>query len=104
MERFDIYWADIPFEENSSNKTRPALVITEIGEQIMFLKITTKGTAAEYHLPITEWKKAGLKEPSYISYQPFYRIEKSKVGEKIGRLQQIDIFMLENYLTTGRKK
>lgn len=102
MERFDIYWADIPFEDEDNDKNRPALVITEIKEQVLFLKITTKGTASEYHLPITEWEKAGLSEPSYISYQPFYRIEKSKVGERIGRLQQIDIFRLENYLTNGR--
>lgn len=102
MERYDIYWALIPFEETDAEKSRPALVITEVSDQVMFLKITTKGKTPDFHMTITEWEKAGLTEPSYISYQPFYRIEKDKIGDKIGRLQQIDIFRLENYLINGK--
>lgn len=104
MERYDIYWADIPYYDDDGNKIRPAVVIADIGESVKFLKITSAGKTASLQLPITEWQSAGLSKESYIVFEPFYDISKDRVKERIGRLQTIDIMHLENFLIYGRNR
>lgn len=95
MNKSDIYWAEVKFQENDETKTRPALVIGSSKDTVSVLKITTKGTSSEYQYEILEWEAAGLTRPSYISYEPVIILPRRMIGDKIGSLQAVDKLRLE---------
>lgn len=103
MERYDIYWADIPYYDEDGSKIRPAVIVADIGTKIKVLKITSVGKAPNLQLRISAWHEAGLSKESFIVFEPFYDIDKSRIKEKIGRLQLIDIMHLENYFINGKR-
>ena len=95
MERYDIYYASVPFEDINQSKDRSILIIAEVNETVRTLKITSQPKTSEHQYRIKEWSKAGLSKESYICYTPFIDIKKKTLGEKIGRLQASDIMMFE---------
>ncbi len=98
MEKYDIYYATVPFEDIEGSKDRPILVIAKIDDKVRSLKITSKPSTSEFQYKIIEWEKAGLSKESYICYSPYVDIKKESLGERIGRLQGSDILMFEMQL------
>ena len=96
MNKYDIYWAIVPFEEGKGEKRRPILIFNETVFLISAFPITSKGKSIEYQCEIAEWKKSGLTMPSYIKLKPIRFTDKSMIKEKIGELQLSDIYRLEN--------
>lgn len=95
MNKNDIYWAEIHFQDEDETKVRPALIINESRDSVTVLKITTKGNASDYQFEIIEWEAAGLLKPSYISFEPTIIVPRDKLGDRIGKLQLADRLRFE---------
>lgn len=98
MNKYEIYWADVPFEDSDESKLRPILILNDVALVITALKITSKGKSTATQIEISNWKGAGLSKQSYICIDKCLRLDKSAIGEKIGELQLIDKYMLQKAL------
>lgn len=99
MNKYDIYLADVPFQETDETKLRPILILNDAAFLVSIFPITSKGKTAQTHYKIIEWREAGLDRESYISLEPKKMTDKSMIRKKIGQLQAIDIFKLEMLLS-----
>ena len=95
MNKNDIYWAEIKYEDVDGEKTRPALVIGSSKDTVSVLKITSQGSSSAHQYEIIEWEKAGLSRPSYISYEPKIILPAEMIGDRIGTLQSVDRLRFE---------
>lgn len=97
MEPMDIYIANVPFDEETDRKIRPALVIEVERERVIVFKITSqyqnKSTQIKrLYYPIKEWQEAGLYKKSYVDTYKMYRLAKKWIFSRqpIGKLTDID--------------
>lgn len=104
----DLYIANIPFDDVSKSKLRPALVVDVYGEYVLVFKITSKyvsksNTVRKFYYPIKYWKEAGLLKKFYVDIHKNYRITRDIVFNRppIGRLKITDIndlfLFVQNY-------
>lgn len=97
MEPMDIYIADVPFDEGTGSKVRPALVIEVGSEKVVVFKVTSQyknksSQIKKLYYPIKEWEKAGLKKESYVDTHKLYRLAKKWIFSRkpIGKLTDTD--------------
>lgn len=112
---YNIYIANIPFDDSNRSKFRPALLI-DVGESTAVVyKITSKyqnksDKVKDFYYPIMNWKDAHLRKPSYIDVHKTYRLPQSIVfkHQPIGMLSEYDVIALfdfvNNYLNKLNKK
>ena len=94
--KWDIILVPFPFTDLSTNKKRPALVISpnqynkswEVVIAFITSNLSSKPRMGDYK--IRAWQKAGLPKPSLIRMR-FATIDKSIIIKKIGELTEIDI-------------
>lgn len=99
IKQWEIYWAKVRFEDSPEVKTRPVVIINANIVAIVCLKITSQNRGDEPpEYSIREWQKAGLDKESYIRHDKFIRLRESDLGEKIGRLNEIDQLLLQHRL------
>lgn len=101
----DIYIANVPFDERTGGKIRPALVIEVGRERVMVFKITSQYKTKSVHIqrlyyPIKEWQQAGLNKQSYVDIHRLYRLPRKWVfsHQPIGKLTDIDRISLFNFI------
>lgn len=97
MKPMDIYIADVPFDEGTGSKVRPALVIEVGSEKVVVFKVTSQyknksEKIKKMYYPIKEWEKAGLKKESCVDTHKLYRLAKRWIFSRkpIGKLTAID--------------
>lgn len=83
MKQGHIYKLNFPYEDGQGSKNRPVfiIVITVDNQKALGLKITR--TPRHNRVPITKWKKAGLKAPSHIQfdyYETFDNVTLTSIG------------------------
>lgn len=106
---WDIYNADVFFEDKIKKKTRPVLVIDDINNICLSLKIThnTKRIGIDEYT-IVEWQDAGLDTKSNVRISKLIPLENKYLNEKRGVLQKIDreelIKKIETYLVLNNAK
>lgn len=100
MNKYDLYYAEFPFDDTEESKVRPVLILNDSVCFAVVFKISSKGKTARIQYRIKDWKGAGLQMESFIYINQSYRLEKAKFKEKIGTLQLEDRFALENRLIT----
>lgn len=106
---WDIYDADVFFEDKIQKKTRPVLVIDEINNICLSLKIThnTKRTGIDEYT-IVEWKEAGLDTKSNVRISKLIPLDNKFLIGKRGVLQTFDrkalIDKIETYLVLNNAK
>ena len=107
----DIYIANVPFDEGTGSKVRPALVIEVGKERVMVFKVTSqyqnKSTQIKkLYYPIKEWQQAGLKKQSYVDIHKLYDLSKKWVFSKqpIGKLTNLDRLALFNFIKKEKQK
>lgn len=88
--KWDIWWADVAFEEDLSKiKRRPVLIIDKQTACILSLKMTShaprKNFEGEYE--IKDWQKAGLPKPTTIRVSKPIPLAKQSFQQKIGSLE-----------------
>lgn len=110
MKSMDIYIADVPFDEGTGSKVRPALVIEVESEKVVVFKVTSqyKNKSAQIkklYYPIKEWKNAGLKKESYVDTHKLYRLAKRWIFSRkpIGKLTDIDCLGLFEFIDQLKK-
>lgn len=112
---FNIYIADVPFDQSNKSKVRPALLIeVDAGKAIVY-KITSKYEKKSkkiktFYYPIVDWKEAHLLKKSYIDIHKAYRLPQEIVFKHppIGMLSQYDVIRLfdfaNNFWTNKKNK
>lgn len=110
MEPMDIYIANVPFDEGTGEKIRPALVIEVDREQVMVFKVTSQYRNKSVQIkrlyyPIKEWQQAGLKKQSYVDIHRLYRLSKKWIfsHQPIGKLTDIDRLALFNFIKNTKR-
>lgn len=106
-----IYIANIPFDEGSGAKTRPALVVMPTQMKTGVLKITSQYKnktpfIKKMYFPIDHWKEAGLTKPSYIDIHKIYQIPTSTIVSRppIGKLTDEDALNLFDMVRSQKRE
>ncbi len=106
---WDIYNADVFFEDKIKKKTKPVLVVDEINNICLSLKIThnIRRTGIDEYT-IVEWKEAGLDTKSNVRISKLIPLDNKYLNEKRGVLQPFDrtalIDKIETYLVLNNAK
>ena len=102
MSRWEIWEADVPFEEGKGSKLRPVLVLSQTELLVLSLKMTShepriKTIEGEYE--IYRWKDAGLAKPTVIQCSKKLKLDHSRfTGKQYGRLSAVDIIGVQAIL------
>ena len=98
MKRWEIYWADVRFEDTSETKIRPIVIVNETMAFVVgFGVYSASPRPMTTDFVIQDWKQAGLDHQSTIRTDRLVRIDKSDVHEKIGELSRKDSMLLALY-------
>ncbi|MEE6716466.1 type II toxin-antitoxin system PemK/MazF family toxin [Schleiferilactobacillus harbinensis] len=104
-EPYQLYLADVPFDDKPGTKYRPALIIMPNVGKTTIYKVTTghdkksKEIRAVYY-KISDWKKAGLRFQSYVDVHVTYTVPTRSLTKKklIGRLSDSDAAQLFDFI------
>ena len=96
IKQWEIWWADVKFEESDEIKRRPVLVINPQKAFVMSLKMTgtCRGDNSSEYV-VREWKKAGLSKPTFIRLKGYLKLYSKDFHGKIGTLDPLDIYLLQ---------
>lgn len=98
MKRWEIYWADVKFEETNGSKIRPIVILNDNVAFVVGLGVTSSSPRPESKdYVIKDWEQAGLDHQSTIRVDRSVRINKDSVFEKIGELSKRDSMILALY-------
>ena len=91
LRKWDVWLANVMFDEVEEVKTRPVLVIDSC--RILVLKMTTHEPRDMFtrEYAVKEYKQAGLTRPTTIRGDRIVQLEEKDFLEKLGRLQLNDI-------------
>ena len=92
MNKWDIWLADVPFEDIEGSKPRPVLIIDPTNALVTTFKITShepRNDPAEYR--VIKWRGAGLTNPSTIRCSKIIALEREDFIKYRGHLQPEDI-------------
>lgn len=103
--KWDIVLVPFPFTDLSTNKKRPALIVSpdeyNSGPDVVIAfitsKINVKARLGDYH--IQEWQKASLPKASMIRMK-FATIDKTIIVKKLGELSTKDVEFFKKELTS----
>lgn len=101
MERWDIFAADVPYEEDpNKSDIHPVLIISD--NECLVLKVTSHNGSDKpkpYEYTVMKWKEAGLTKLSFIQCNRFIQLSKDRfTGKYYGRLQMVDIIGLQQMM------
>lgn len=102
---FQIYLADVPYDEKPGSKYRPALVMIPHVGQTRIYKVTTRyeeksDTIQDIYYKIKNWRQAGLDRQSYVDVHKTYEVPTWKLTETRlkGTLTDEDAVRLLNHI------
>ena len=102
MHRWEIWEANVPFEEGKGSKFRPVLILSQKEMLVLSLKMTShepryKKIEGEYE--VYRWKEAGLEKQTVIQCSKKLKLDISSfTGKKFGRLAAVDILGIQALL------
>lgn len=97
MSRWDIYIADVPFEDLPHSKVRPIIILGEEALVIDCLKMTSHPPRpGEYALK--RWKEAGLHKETTVRISKRLSLARSRLKKYVGALHIDDILEIEKRL------
>lgn len=97
MNQYDIYLADVPFEEVKETKVRPIVILEDKSFLVTCVPVTSNTSRPEDYV-IVNWKEAGLRQPSAIRISKMIELDSCLIDRKIGHLHPIDILGLQSRL------
>ena len=99
MNKWDIYLADVPFEDTPESKIRPILILGTCAVLIDCLKMTSHpARLGEYTLQ--KWSEAGLRKPTTVRFSKRLQLRQQCLRKKLGHLHPIDIFEIEKRISS----
>ena len=103
FEKFDVWWAEVPFEEDpAKSKKRPVLILEDETICVIALKMTTHEPRynkldGEYEL--VKWEAAGLSKPTVAQCSKRLKLPVENFSKRIGRLASIDVTSIKYMLS-----
>ena len=98
MKRWEIYWADVRFEDTDGYKVRPVVILNETVAFVVGFGVYSASPRPKTNdYVIRDWKQAGLDHQSTIRPDRLVSIDKNRVYEKIGELSKRDSMLLALY-------
>ena len=96
IDKYEIWQAQVKFEDIDEMKNRPVLILVQIGDQITAYKATgTDRGDSEVEYKLRNWREAGLTKPTSIRITKMLKLSESDLLYKIGKLSEEDIMRLE---------
>jgi len=95
ISKYDIWLAEVRFSEIEETKVRPVLILDQIKNEVLCLRMTSKlpQTADDYE--IVYWKEAGLFKQTVINTTLRLRLERNKLISRIGALHDSDRILMQ---------
>lgn len=97
MTKWDIYFANVPFEDLPESKLRPVIILDDSVAVVDCLKLTGRAPRPGEYV-IQKWAEAGLHKPTTVRLSKRLSLDKAELRFRIGSLQPIDIFEIEKRL------
>ena len=91
--KWDIWLAEVPFEDINERKTRPILVIEGKGYYIDCWKMTSN-ISAQGSIKLIKWKEAGLNVETSVILSKKLELSEMYLHHKIGVLHPFDILRI----------
>ncbi|MEK6792424.1 MAG: type II toxin-antitoxin system PemK/MazF family toxin [Nanoarchaeota archaeon] len=94
MERFvkgDVVIVEFPFSDLSSNKKRPAIVISPIaGSEYLLCQITSRTYASNEEIPLklNDFIKGRISRDSFVRYTKLFTSKNTLIHYQAGKLKQ----------------
>jgi mRNA-degrading endonuclease toxin of MazEF toxin-antitoxin module len=86
----EIYLCRFPFTSGATSKPRPALVLFDLGIDVLISRITSAARFGPLDIPISDWSSAGLAKASVARLDRLVTAEKTLLGRRLGQLSSID--------------
>ncbi len=86
----EIYICRFPFTTGTTSKARPALVLFDLGADVLICRITSAAKSTPLDIAIGDWKSAGLAKPSIARLDRLVTAEKSLLHVQVGELSSLD--------------
>jgi mRNA interferase MazF len=87
----DLLLVVFPFAHGGQGKQRPALVITDSGDNdVVLARVTTQPWNTAFDVKIADWRAAGLMAPSIVRLHKLATIDKSLIQRLLGKLTTKD--------------
>lgn len=101
MTRWEIWWANVKFEDCERVKCRPVLVLDKRISYILSFKITSHSARKRFpgEYEILQWKAAGLEKPSVVRLSKALRLQESDFVGRMGLLSDSDIMAIRSLLS-----
>ena len=85
-----IYICRFPYTSGDLSKPRPALVLFDLGPDVVICRITSVQHTGDLDISVGEWAVAGLAKPSVIRLNRLVTAEKTLLGTRLGELSAGD--------------
>ncbi len=86
----DVFICQFPFTSGATSKTRPVLVLFELGPDAIICRITSVPRSEPLDVGLTDWRPAGLLKPSVARLGHIVTAEKSIFLRRLGALSAGD--------------
>ena len=101
MKRWEVYWADFPYEDIPGQGKRRPVVITQDKEvYVLTLKVTSQQARANdpYDYPLRYWQEANLPSASVVRVSKLAKLRPEAIKDYIGQLQPFDILRIQTLM------
>lgn len=96
MNRWDVYWADAPFEDDPElEKRRPVIIAKDGMVYVLVLRVTSHSARDNTDYALVEWQYAGLDRPSVVRIRKIAQLNPDKIYGYIGKLHALDIVEIQ---------
>lgn len=86
----DILTVNFPYEDQDVSKLRPAIVLNDQYIAVLFIYLTTQNKTDPYLIEVEEWRKAGLKSPTWAKIDRTALIDDYEIINRVGELSDKD--------------
>jgi mRNA interferase MazF len=86
----EIFICRFPFTSGAASKPRPALVLFDLGQDVLICRITSAAGTTPRDITISDWSFAGLAKPSIARLDRLVTAEKSLLHVRLGELSASD--------------
>jgi mRNA interferase MazF len=86
----DIFLCQFPFTSGAASKSRPALMLFDLGADAVICRITSVSRSAILDVPLIDWNQAGLLKPSVARLDRIVTAEKTVFTRRLGQLSAAD--------------
>ncbi|OQX02927.1 MAG: growth inhibitor [Desulfobacteraceae bacterium IS3] len=87
----DIILISFPFSDAARAKRRPALVISDCGdEDVIVARISSQSALGVFDVELSDWQLSGLLFPSTVRINKLATLEKRLIERRLGKLTEKD--------------